>query len=274
MRARQNTVGPLGWLIRPGLSELPVLVPAIFGLMISCSTLAFSQHVGGHFMPQQTGGGHHSAPPPHTAPMPQVHTQPPQQHFQQPAPPASQQHFQQPRPSSPSLPEVRAFTPPRNYNQSTRPGQQHLPEWLNSHQNLTPKQQEDALRREPGFHDLPADQQQRLVNRLHTLDEKTPEQRQRILQRNENFERLPPERRQEVRGASQALGQMPPDRQQAVRRAFQQLRQMPPDERQRALNSGAYGSQFSPQERTVLGNLLSIEPYQRPGTIPQPYFGR
>jgi hypothetical protein len=53
------------------------------------------------------------------------------------------------------------------------------------------------------------------------------------------------------------------------------LRQMPPQQRQMFLNSGSYASQFTPQERTVLGNLLSIEPYQsHPGAIPQPYFGR
>jgi hypothetical protein len=52
------------------------------------------------------------------------------------------------------------------------------------------------------------------------------------------------------------------------------LRQMPPQERQQMLSSGSYASQFTPQERTVLGNLLSIEPYQHPGAISQPYFGR
>ena len=278
MRARQNTVSPLGWLTRRGLPKVSVLASAIFGLWISFPTLAFAQRGGAHFMPQQHGGGGSQ----HSAPAPQVHTPPPQQHFQQPPPqhfqpPAAtnQQHFQQQVPQS-RLPEVRAYTPPHVNNQSPHPGQQHLPEWLNNHQNLTPQQQEDALRREPGFRNLPSDQQQRLVNRLHSLDEKTPEQRQRILQRNENFEKLSPERRQDVRGASQALGQMSPDRQQAVRRAFQQLRQMPPQQRQQMLNSGAYAGQFSPQERTVLGNLLSIEPYQgRPGgAVPQPYFGR
>lgn len=91
-----------------------------------------------------------------------------------------------------------------------------------------------------------------------------------MLGRVEMFEHLSPERQQEVRGASQALAHMPPDRQAVIRRSFQQLRAMPPDERQRVLSS-AYGSQFSPQERTVLGNLLAIEPYQ--GKVITPYFG-
>lgn len=96
-------------------------------------------------------------------------------------------------------------------------------------------------------------------------------EQQRTLDRIEAFERLSPERRQEVRGATQAFRQMPPARQAVMRRAFQQLRQMPPEERQRMLNSG-YASQFTPQERTILGNMLSIEPYQP--HIAQPYFGR
>lgn len=96
-------------------------------------------------------------------------------------------------------------------------------------------------------------------------------EQQRTLGRVEMFERLPPERQQQVRGASQALGHMPPERQAEIRHAFQQLRAMPPDERQRMLSS-VYGSRFSPQERTVLGNLLSIEPYQN--QVIQPYFGR
>jgi len=168
------------------------------------------------------------------------------------------------------MPEVRA--PQNRPNQPSRPGAQHLPEWWSNHRNLSPDQQADALRREPGFRSLPEDQQQRLINRLHSLDGKSPEQQQRIMQRNENFERLSPERRQEVRGAAQALKQLSPDRQTVVRRAFQQLRQMPTGQRQQLLNSSVYGGQFSPQERTVLGNLLSIEPYQP--RIVQPYFGR
>jgi hypothetical protein len=172
------------------------------------------------------------------------------------------------------MPEARAGVQPNVRGARPAQQQQHLPEWWNNHRNLTPAQQADALRREPGFRSLPPDQQQRLINRLQALDQKTPEQRQRILERNEAFERLSPERRQEVRGAAQALNQMSPDREQVVRRAFQQLRRMPPAQRDQLLHSSIYGGQFSPPERTVLGNLLSIEPYDPAHAIAQPYFGR
>ncbi len=164
-----------------------------------------------------------------------------------------------------------AHAEPHNGGGQSRPGQEHLPQWWQSHRNLTPRQQEDALRREPGFRNLSPDQQQRLINRLHTFDQRPPQEQQRMMDRNEMFERLSPERQQEVRGAAQALSQMSPDRQAAIRHSFQQLRGMPPAQRQQMLNS-SYGSQFSPQERTVLGNMLSIEPYQP--HVAEPYFGR
>ncbi|HET8637284.1 MAG TPA: DUF3106 domain-containing protein [Acidobacteriaceae bacterium] len=135
------------------------------------------------------------------------------------------------------------------------------------------------MRRQPGFRNLPQRQQQRLINRLHEFDQRSPREQQRTLGRVEMFQRLSPERKQEVRGASQALSRMSPQRQQAVRQAFRELRQEPPEERQQMLHS-QFGARFTPQERTVLGNLLSIEPYQRQDQgqgqqqIPQPYFGR
>ncbi len=185
-------------------------------------------------------------------------------------PQSHEQHAPSPREVGPREAAPRRGPGPAQ-GAGARPGQQHLPAWWQAHRGLPPQQQADALRREPGFRNLPPGQQQRLIDRLHSFNQRPPEQQQRMLDRMEAFERLSPERRQEVRGASQALSQMPPGRQQMMRHAFQQLRGMPPEERQRMLNS-SYGAQFSPQERTVLGNLLSIEPYQ-PHVI-QPYFGR
>jgi len=163
----------------------------------------------------------------------------------------------------PPRPETQSQFP--NYSQgfNSRPVQAgHLPDWMNKHQNLTPQQRENALRQEPGFNKLPQDQQQRLINRMHSLDNASPQQRQRMLQRNEMFEHLNPEQKAGVRGASQAFHQMPADRQTEMRRAFQDLRGVPTDQRQSILNSSRFQQQFSPQERTVLGNLLSVEPYQ------------
>ncbi len=141
---------------------------------------------------------------------------------------------------------------------------QHLPQWFAQHQSLSPNQQENALRREPGFARLPEGQQQEIINRLHRLDTLPAAQRQRLMERNERFQSLPPERQQEVRGASQALRQMPADRREAVRQAFRDLRALPPEQRDGALSSARFQAEYTPQERTVLGNLLSIEPYHPP----------
>lgn len=141
-----------------------------------------------------------------------------------------------------------------------RPGNEHLPEWLASHQNLTLPQQENLLRREPGFGRLSPDQQQRVLNRLRSLDARPPAERQRILAWNEAFERLSPERKQDVRAAAQALNQMPPGRQYMLRHAFHDLRQIPPRQRQAILNSARFTHEYTPQERHILSSLLSVEP--------------
>ena len=146
-----------------------------------------------------------------------------------------------------------------------RPGQERLPEWMAQHQNMSPTQQENLLRREPGFNRLSPDQQQRVMNRLRTLDARPPVERQRTLARNEAFERLSPGAKQDVRSSAQSLAQMPADRQRMVRQAFNNLRHIPLDQRQQILNSARFSQEFSPQERHVLGSLLSIEPYE-PGT--------
>ena len=138
----------------------------------------------------------------------------------------------------------------------------HLGSWLQSHQGESFTGQENALRREPGFSRLPQPQQQRLIDRLHQLDSMPPQQRQRWIGRNENMERLSPERRQEVSNSVHELRSMNPARKQQVQAAWRVLREMPPAQRDHVLNSPAYRSMYSDHERQILGNLLSIEPYQ------------
>lgn len=143
-----------------------------------------------------------------------------------------------------------------------RPGQAHLRQWLAQHQNLSLQQQQDLLRREPGFNRLSPDQQQRVLNRLRTLDARPPEQRDRQAARVEMFDRLSPEQKQDVRAAAQSLAMMPPARQAMVRRAFNDLRRIPPEDRGEILSSARFSNTFTPQERHILGSMLSIEPYQ------------
>jgi hypothetical protein len=46
-----------------------------------------------------------------------------------------------------------------------------------------------------------------------------------------------------------------------VRKAFRDLREYPPEQRAAMMNSPKFAAQFSPQERSILGNILAVEPY-------------
>jgi Protein of unknown function (DUF3106) len=146
-------------------------------------------------------------------------------------------------------------------NGSVRPPG-HLQDWMARHQNLPPAQQENLLRSEPGFNRLSPDQQARVMNRFHTLESRPAAQRERITGRVEAFEHLSPADKQDVRASAATMAAMRPDRQALARRAFNDLRQVPPGQRQQILNSARFSQEFSPQERHVIGSLLSIEPYQ------------
>jgi hypothetical protein len=95
--------------------------------------------------------------------------------------------------------------------------------------------------------------------------DKMPEaQRERWLARNENLERLSPQQRDQVRNSAQRWRALPADRQTAMKSAFRDLRNVPPDQRETVLNSARYQNAFSPDERGILSNMLSVEPYQPP----------
>jgi hypothetical protein len=185
--------------------------------------------------------------------MAQSHSSPP------PAP-----HSAAPHPSS--APHPSGSHPPSN--QHHPPGQQHLGEWMQKNQGLTPDEQVKKLQQEQGFNKLTPQQQQNATNRLRQLNQMPPDQRQRVLDRVENMEHLSPQQQEQVRGSARQLGQMPPDRQQAVKDAIRNLRNVPPGLRQSELNS-KYGNQLSPEERGVVGNLLSVESYHPPPPPPR-----
>ena len=68
--------------------------------------------------------------------------------------------------------------------------------------------------------------------------------------------------RQQVRASVQQFHALPVDRQRLVRKAFRDLREYPPEQRAAMMNSGQFQAQFSPQERSILGNILAVEPYE------------
>lgn len=169
---------------------------------------------------------------------------------------------QQPKSSQRESPAPRV-APHSGFPGPQHPGknQEHLLHWMDRHSNLTPDQQQKALEREPGFHDLPPQTQERMRERLNQLNNMSPDRRRRWLERNEAIARLTPPQRQQVRDAIGQLQNLPPDRRREVARAFRELRDLPPDQQQSVVNSDRYRNRFSNEEMGTLSGLLAIEPY-------------
>lgn len=157
-----------------------------------------------------------------------------------------------------------------------KPNQEHLAQWMQHHQNLTPEQQQRALENEPGFRQLPPQTQQRMRERLAQLNSMSPNQRSRTLERAEWMEQLNAQQKGEVRGAMAQLGRLPDDRRRIVARAFRDLRAMPQSQRQAYLSSDYLQRQLSPPERETLMHLMAVEPMlppqraQESPTLPPP----
>jgi hypothetical protein len=140
----------------------------------------------------------------------------------------------------------------------------HLGAWLNAHRGVPSQDQERMLHNDPSFSRLPAQQQQRLVQQLNRVDQMPEAQRERRLARAENLERLSPQQRAQVQDSARRWTTLSGDRQMVMKNAFKDLRNVPPDQRQTVLNSARYQNAFSPEERGILGSMLSVEPYQPP----------
>ncbi len=146
------------------------------------------------------------------------------------------------------------------YPGDTQPG--HLGDWLNRHQGLPLQKQEQLLRSDPSFKRLAPATQQRLVQQLHQLDQMPKAQRERRLARSEMLERMSPQQQMQVRQAGRSFQALPADRQEKVKQAFRDLRSVPLDQRDTVLNSQRYQNLFTPDERSILSNLLRAEPYE------------
>jgi hypothetical protein len=244
----------------------------LLGFAMACSsTVHAGQHQSAppppsHSAPPQQ---HNSAPPPpHSSAPPQQHAAP--QPYNVPAQQHNAPQTYNPPPQSYNAPHYAPpSVPPKSQSQyPARVQQQHLGDWLQTHQHLAPAEQQKALQQEPGFNKLPPAQQQRLITRLQDLNNKSPEQRQRTIDRVETWERMSPAQKQQVANSTAQLRSMPPDRQLPLRRAFRDLRDMPPEQRQQILNSSRFQGEFSSQERGILSNLLTVEPYQANRPMP------
>lgn len=118
------------------------------------------------------------------------------------------------------------------------------------------------MRGNPAFRRLNPADQQRLTQQLRQVNQMPDEQRQRRLARAEMLERLSPQERMRVNLSAQRWTALPAERQALMTRAFRDLRSVPLDQRLTVLNSSRYKGVFSPEERSILADMLRVEPYQ------------
>lgn len=138
----------------------------------------------------------------------------------------------------------------------------HLGFWLNQHRDMPLAGQEELLRNAPSFQQLPKPAQQRLMQQLRQVDKMPTQQRERRLARAEMIEHMTPQERMALGQSTRELSGLPPGRQAMVKRAFRDLRGVPLDQRQTVIDSKLYQRQFSPEERSILNNLLRAEPFE------------
>jgi hypothetical protein len=124
------------------------------------------------------------------------------------------------------------------------------------------------------FETMPADQQQKALNRL------PPAQRKQLEQRLQRFNKLPPEQQQALKNLYTRLHQLPPERQDAVRQAIQKFSEqgpnrqqairgelrdiaaLPEPERQAHMASQDFRSRFSKKEQEVVRDMSLLLPSQ------------
>ncbi|MDE1156575.1 MAG: DUF3106 domain-containing protein [Acidobacteriaceae bacterium] len=135
----------------------------------------------------------------------------------------------------------------------------HLNQWMEQHSDMTAAQRRSELQREPGFRELPAATQQRILDRLAQLETMTPEQRKRTLEHTEQMERLNPQQRAQVRSAMLLLSGLPPEQRKTVMHAFRELRVMQVTDRRQALSNGRF-NYLNQQQRVTLDQLMLVEP--------------
>jgi hypothetical protein len=127
------------------------------------------------------------------------------------------------------------------------------------------------LQNDPNFRKLPPGQQEQMRQRLQRFNSLTPEQQDRVLDRMEIREHLPPEQRLEENELARRYDGLPYGRQQAVRNAVRDLTSLSPQQRQERLSSPEFRSQFTDNEREIIGQALEIRPSQaRPQPVEPP----
>jgi len=148
--------------------------------------------------------------------------------------------------------------PPAPQTRQQYPGPGHAGDWLRRYSNMSPGEQERALRSDPAFRRLPPARQQMLSQRLRHFSSLPPDQQQRMLKRMEIWEHLTPEQKRQARQVHGEMQGLPPERRRMVTAAMRDLAYMPFEQRQRMIDSDRFRSMFSPQEREIMRKAASL----------------
>lgn len=192
-------------------------------------------------------------------PAPRAH--PPQSHPRRQDADGQWHHFQKQGGNNPN--RANGARPSQN-----QPG--HAGNWLRHYKDMSPAQQRRALESDPQFRKLPPQQQARLQQRLQHFSSLPPAQQERVLNRMETWEHLTPDQKQRTRQLFQQFKQLPPDRRQAVNRAIRSMRGMTPQQRDQLINSDQFRSEYSPQERGLIGGASHLPLAPGDGLQPEP----
>ncbi len=121
---------------------------------------------------------------------------------------------------------------------------------LEDFESMPPEQRERELAK------LPPDRSAKLRRQLQYYDQLTPAQKQQF----NWFNHLPPERQEAFRKAFRKFQAEPAARQQSMREEMGRLRSMSAAERKARLSSPEFQSQFTKNERQILGQMSDALP--------------
>jgi hypothetical protein len=144
----------------------------------------------------------------------------------------------------------------------------HRGDWLRKYMTLPPHQQEQQLRRDPGFQSLSPERQSKLLDRLRNFNSQSPEKKAQILNRMETFEHMSPQQQQQARNLFNQYRNLPEDQKDKVSQAYRRLRGMPPAARSELLNSDEFKNNYTPEQRDLLKGMTDLNMSPAPAAPP------
>lgn len=144
----------------------------------------------------------------------------------------------------------------------------HRGDWLRKYMTLPPHQQEQQLRRDPGFQSLSPERQNHLLDRLRNFNSQSPQKKAQILNRMETFEHMSPQQQEHARSLFNQYRNLPEDQKDKVSQAYRRLRGMPPSARSDLLNSDEFKNNYTPEQRDLLKGMTDLN--MSPTSAPAP----